>query len=140
MSLTATPLLDDLADHLKTDVDLSALVIDLYHGRADLEAKCPFVIYQIPRLDYEASFGGQDRPGNTAEAVVILTAIDESSGDTALLTSIAERLDELMRSWAPSIWSVRDVTLTTERLDAFDGGGRTYQSCSLTYSLQMEKA
>ena len=139
MSLSGTGLLDDLADHLKTDADLSALVVDRYHGRADLEAKCPFVIYQIPRLDHEASFGSQDRSGNTAEAVVILTGVDESSGDTALLTSIAERLDDLVRTWAPSEWSVRDVTLTVERLDAFDGGGRTYQSVSMTYSLELER-
>lgn len=139
MSLSGVGLLDDLADHLKTDASLSSLVKGIFHGRVDLQSEFPTVLYQIPRLDHEASFGSQDRSGNTAEAVVILTAVDESSGDTALLTSIAERLDDLVRAWAPGAWSVLDVTLTTERLDGFDASGRTYQSSSMQYSLELER-
>ena len=139
MSLSGVGLLDDLADHLASDADLKALVLDLYHGRADLEAKCPFVIYRLPRIDYSTGFGEPTASGQTAEAVVVLTGVDESSGDTSTLTTIAARLDELMRTLAPSVWSVRNVQLDGERLDAFDGGGRTYQTASMTYSLALER-
>ena len=139
MSLSGISLLDDLAGHLSGDADLSALVVDLYHGRADVEAKCPFAIYQIPRLDHVTGFGPQETSGQIAEAVVVLTAVDESSGDTSLLTTIAARLDDTVRTWAPAQWNVSNIQLDSERIDAFDGGGRTYQTVSMTYSLALER-
>ena len=60
-------------------------------------------------------------------------------GDTALLTTIAARLDDLMRTWQPAGWRVCNLQLDGERLDAFDGEGRTYQSASMTYNLALER-
>ena len=138
MSLSAVGLLDDLAGHLSTDADLTALVKGgVFHNRVDQESTFPVAIYAIPRLDYETGFGPQTAAGQTADAVVVLTAVDESSGDTGLLATIAARLDDLMRAWAPSGWVVQNLQLDGERLDAFDGSGRTYQTSSATYSLAL---
>ena len=140
MSLSGIGLLDDLADHLAHDAGLAALVTGgVFHGRADLEAACPFAIYQVVRIDYETGFGEPTAAGQTATAVVTLTGVDESSGDTSLLATIAARLDDLMRTWAPATWRVCNVQLDRERLDAFDGSGRTYQVASMTYSLMLER-
>ena len=141
MALSGIGLLDDLAGHLAGDAALAALVKGgLFHARTDGQAECPFVLYAMPRLDYETGFGPQDASGQTAEAVVMLTGVDESSGDTSTLTDIAARLDELVRTWAPVGWAVRNVNLATERLDAFDRAGRTYQSASMQYAVTLERA
>ena len=71
--------------------------------------------------------------------MLTLTGVDESSGNTELLTEITSRLDELTRTWAPGQWSVRNIQLDSERLDAFDSGGRTYQTCSMQYTLALER-
>ena len=140
MSLSGISLLDALRDHLAGDADLTALATGgLFHGRVDNEAPCPFALYRIPRIDYETGFGPQSAAGQTAEAVVNLVGVDESTGDTALLTTIAARLDDLMRTWQPAGWRVVNLQLDGERLDAFDGEGRTYQSASMTYNLALER-
>ena len=140
MALSAITLLDSLRDHLAADAALTALIPGgLFHARADLEAACPLAIYQLPRLDHESTFGPQDSAGATADAVIVLTGVDESSGDTATLTQIAVRLHIVLLHWAPSMWSVRNLTLDTERLDAFVSSGRSYQTASMQYSAVLER-
>ena len=139
MSLSGISALTDLQELLDGDADLTALIKSTFHARVDLETEFPVVLYELPRLTYETGFGPQETSGQTAEAVVVLTAVDESSGDTSLLTEIATRLDDLLRAWAPTEWAVRNIQLDSERLDAFDSGGRTYQTASQTYTLQMER-
>ena len=140
MSLSGVGLLDDLRDHLAGDADLSGHIgARIFHGRADLEAENPFVIYRIPTFDYESALGPQETAGQTASAIVQLTSVDESSSDTALLATIASRLNDVLRTWSPAEWSVRNIQLDGERMDAFDSGGRSYQTAAATYSLMLER-
>ena len=140
MALSAITLLDSLRDHLAGDAALTALIPGgLYHGRASLEAVCPFAIYELPRVDHASMLGPQDSAGATAEAVIVLTGVDESSGDTATLTQIAVRLHIVLLQWTPAMWSVRNLTLDTERLDAFVSSGRSYQTASQTYAAVLER-
>ena len=141
MSLSAVALLEELRSHLAADATLQDKVVTIFHGRADLDAACPFAIYRVTRLEHETGFGPQEASGQTTEAVVLLTAVDEGDGeDTSLLSSIADALDDLMRTWDPTGWHVRTVILSSERLDSFDAQGRTYQSATMSYDLNLERA
>ena len=142
MSLSAVALLEELRSHLAGDATLEGYIrASLFHGRADLDAACPFAVYRVTRLEHETGYGPQEATGQTTEAVILLTAVDEGDGiDTTTLSSIADALDDLMRSWDPNGWHVRTVILASERLDSFDREGRTYQTATMSYSLAMERA
>ena len=134
-------LLDDLRDHLAGDATLSGLVGEsLFHARADEGNAMPLALYRISKLAYDPGFGPHEARGQTAEADLQLTAVDEDSGETSLIASITDALDTALRTWAPGGWNISNLTLTGERLDAFDREGRTFQMATLTYQLTMERA
>ena len=141
MSLSAIPLLDDLRDHLAGDATVTDLIGEsLFHARADAESALPMILYRLPRLNYDPGFGSHESSGQTAEADLQVTAVDESATDTDLVASIASAADDAMRTWAPAGWNVSNLTLLNERLDAFDREGRTFQMATMTYRLTMERA
>lgn len=91
-------------------------------------------------MDYDPAFGAHESRGQTAEADLQLTAVDESASDTDLVASIASAADDAMRTWAPAGWNISNLALVAERLDAFDREGRTFQMATMTYRLTMERA
>ena len=142
MALSALALLDALREHLEATAAVTDLVAErIYHGRADLEALAPFALYRIPKLDHRDAqgFGPDAASGQTIDATLSLTAVDEASEPKGLV-EIANALDDAIRAWAPAGWSVRELELLEERTDAFDSGGRTYQSAHAVYTLILERA
>ena len=141
MALSALGLLDSLLAHLEeTDAVTDLVGESIYHGRADLEAKAPYVLYRLPKLDHgEAQgFGSEQASGQVIDATVSLTAVDEASEPKGL-AAIANALDDAIRAWAPVGWGVREVRAIQERTDAFDAAGRTYQSAHAVYTVILER-
>ena len=142
MSLSASGLIVSLGVHLANDAGIEAQIGDgnTWHAHVDDSAQTPFVLYRLSNVSHRDAQGLGEHValGQTPTVTAIVSAVDEASDPTAL-APIADALDDAMRAWAPTGWSVLQFDLVEERSASHDAEGRTYQAVTMTYNIIMER-
>ena len=140
--LSTLALVEDLLDHLNTDVGIVAQIGDgaVFHATVDRDQPTPFVLFSFPRINLRDAqgFGADQESGQVAEATIVLGIINEQH-DPKGLGDLANAADTALRAWAPSDWEVRELEALEERTASLEEEGQTLQSATMQYRLILER-
>ena len=142
MAFTTLKLASDLLDHLNTDAGVVALVGAgaVFHSQVQDDEKLPLVLISLPSIDMRDGhgFGDPQTTGQVADLTVVLAVMDERP-DPSGLAAIADAVDDALRIWAPTDWSLRQVEAQEERLATRLEEGQTIQSGTMVYRVLLER-
>ena len=143
MSFSTIALIQQLGEHMAADSGVTAAfgAGSVYHANAGDDEPMPILIYRMPALNLRDSqgLGTPQVAGQVVNTSIIFGVLNQADDPTGLGT-LADAVDDAIRSWTPTGWAVRELQATAERTDSRVEEGFTIQSATMEYALILERA